>query len=275
MYACVTSISVHTRLEPFCLEACRRVNISSCHREVTTRLVLIMRVLVAFSGIPNLLIQSMNKYVLSYTAFGRLWQHAKYSCGVWQSFPTIPRTFTNHAKSGSVINLFKSDFGPTYSKRCSLPARTPARWVWEGFVAAGGRVGCKPCSSLGARRLCIQYDFRQELAHCLMFGMRTAQVYLLTPGLPYLGFISTEWLGLHVDFQLNFLTKALGSVRILEAPAINGFREYMGPKTLNGVRPGPWGPRNPRSMGPMWPRPMGPGDPGPSALPAVLSKIMS
>jgi hypothetical protein len=76
------------------------------------------------------------------------------------------------------------------------------------------------------------------------------------------------------DFRVNFLTKALGSAQIFEAPAINGFREYVGPKTLNGVRPGPRGPRNPRSIGPIWPRPMGP-RPGPRPLGIAASSQQS
>ena len=120
-------------------------------------------------------------WLCPYMTFGRVWQHAKYSYGEWESFDPqaniILRTFRNHPQSTSESNCLTSpDFGPTKPNIFLLPARTPASvcvcvcvcligsqmWAWGWKVCVCVLVCVAVCvrCTMGARCLNgLQVDF--------------------------------------------------------------------------------------------------------------------
>jgi hypothetical protein len=77
------------------------------------------------------LLQILETRCLHYMTFGKVWQHAEYSYGAWESSAhqsnTIQRACKNHKNREVRTFAFKcSDLGPAESNQCFLLARTPA-----------------------------------------------------------------------------------------------------------------------------------------------------
>jgi hypothetical protein len=67
-------------------------------------------------------------FLLHHIAFGRIWQHARYSYRVWRSFAYNSDNFQKSVKMEKCKHFVQMfGFGPKQSKRFVLPARAPPR----------------------------------------------------------------------------------------------------------------------------------------------------